>query len=110
MTEQPLEVCRGIPSAGFVGSAGVSKRMTTKFLGDPRKPPVFLDNIHDASNREPVFLVVEEHMLIQATWPVGKVGSQGLGCFPLKIDGALLVAFAVNQHRASVQVNVRQRE
>src|SRR6266516_6735384 len=84
--------------------------MATEFLSDPRQFSVLLNDIHDAPHGKMGSLVVEKYMLIQAVWTVWEIGSQGLACLLLKKDCSLLVALAVNQHRACLKVNVRKRK
>src|SRR2546421_2597068 len=82
------------------------ERVTAKLLADPCQLAVFLHNIHHASHREAGSLVVEKHLLVTALPPHGKVASERLGRFLLKVDSALLVALAVYEHGALVQVNI----
>lgn len=84
----------------------MAQAVTAKLLCDPRKYAVFLDNITDALDGKMSALVVEKDVLIEASWPVRKIGSNGLGRFLLKKDGALLVALAVDQHHFFVKVNI----
>ena len=51
-------------------------------------------------------VIVEKDVLVCASRPVSKIAPECLGCFLLKVDGALLVALAVDKHDALVQVNV----
>ena len=99
VSQEVLQIRRGIALYRFIRGAGMAKRVTAKLFADPGKLPVLLNNIHDAAHGKMGALVVEKHVLVKASWPVGKLSSYGLGGFLFKVDRSLLVALAVNQHR-----------
>src|SRR5712691_2178461 len=98
MSEQLLQIRRGIPLHCFIRRAGVAKRMATEFLADPGKFAVLLNNIHHAAHGKMASLIVEKYMLVYVLWPRCKVGSECLRGLLLKVYRALLVALAVDKH------------
>ncbi len=49
VSQEVLQIRRGIPFHRFIGGASVSEGVATEFLANARKLPVLLNNIHHAS-------------------------------------------------------------